>query len=145
VKARMDIKIFIAQSFSNHFALMRHFACWAPLIGGAIFVLFIKMENSNMGMSNTAFIVFSLPLAYLLGVIPAALSGFVLGFFDPSSLTNTIALAALISGVVMLLCLLVVSKVDHTIDVFDFGFFMFTLLGAMAGAGAAFLKYRNAF
>lgn len=96
-----------------------------------------------MGIPEFTLFIFAIPVAYLIGFIPAGLSGFILGFFRPNSLQHAIGLASLISGLTLLACVIIFDKFCGQTAQFDIGLLFFGGLGAIAGAGASFLHFRK--
>lgn len=117
--------------------LALRFALFGPPIGGVLFSAVVSLSHSpSTGLPQTAFI-FTLLLSYLLGVVPAYATGFLLGFWYPTTLRKAMTLAA---GIGFCLSLLFFYAIDHS----DHSALLIAIPGACASAILGFFNYRRA-
>ena len=96
--------------------LMLHFAICGPGVAGTLFMTRIVLEyrkpGSALGMPVGAFIMFGTLFSYVLGIVPATVSGFLLGLLHPRSLLQAIIFSLVICPLVTGACMLAASKLE---------------------------------
>lgn len=140
----MDIEAFVAHHLGSNIAAARHFALYGPAIGGLVFAACAGFDKSAVGGSTIWYLLIATFLSYLLGVVPAGLTGFCVGFFKPVSLSAGVGLSAAMGAVMMLASLVIVESVDKRSVAFNAGTLGFIALGAVAAAGAGLIYFGRA-